>query len=512
MANLFHDSPRNLMPSWRSFNTTTALGELNSLEKNKTPKEKYLLDNYINDFKKNKTIAYAADLISAGISNEQATDKYVLEAASFVLKNKTHTTHTQIQLAKKILNPNHNLEETLINEVAELTQFSPSKYYGIIKDIKMKLNKYPYNPILNVELSRYYSIIGEEEKAIRAMKNAIYMAKDNRFVLRSASRLFIHYSSENNDYLQYIRKILNSSNLIKFDTWIMAMEIALSTMLDKSSKHIKKGISLIESNSFSPFDITELCSSIATVELNHGKNKNSRKLFAKSMINPNDNSLAQATWASTIDKMIRIDKFAINKIPSHEALARELYQKKDFTGSFNSIVKWFIDQPFSASAAIFGSFVASTLSKDQEKSIAISKAGLMSNPHNTRLLNNLAYSLALNNKTEEASKEIAKVKSNTLDEDSKICLKATKGLIAFRSGEIKLGRKLYMDAILDSKEADNKHFNWMAILNFAREEILINSENVKYIMEIVDQIPEVKSEIAISILKKDIINMYENLN
>ncbi len=512
MANLFYDAERDIIPFWHRFDTSTVLGELNSIEKKDTiVRKEYSINDYILEFKKNRTLAYAADLISASISNDQTKNKNVINAAEFILENLKYSTHTQIILAKKIIKPNSQLRNALVNEITELKDFSSKKYYEKIRDLKDKLIIYPYNPVLLVDLSRYYSIIGEEYKAIKTMKQAIHLGKTNRFVLRSASRLFAHYNTENNEHLKYIHKILNSSGLVKTDTWLMATEIAVANKLKKSSNHIKTGMRLLASKNYSPYNITELSSSIATVELNNGSHKNSRKLFKQSMDDANANSLAQITWASSMDKLIKIENLHGQVSSGYEAQARADYQKEDFNASFNSVVKWFMDQPFSTSPAVFGSFIASTLTKNYENAIAISSAGLISNPNDPTLLNNIAYAYALDNNVDKATKYISKIKASQLTEDSKICLKATRGLIAFRSNNINAGRELYKEAIVDAKESNNKILNWIAILNLTREEILSGSKyDAKHMIDLVSKIPDIQSELAIKALKKDVLDLYQN--
>ena len=49
-----------------------------------------------------------------------------------------------------------------------------------------------FNPIVWVELARLYIMHDQVEKAERALLTALHLAPDNRFVLRSATRFFIH--------------------------------------------------------------------------------------------------------------------------------------------------------------------------------------------------------------------------------------------------------------------------------------------------------------------------------
>lgn len=87
------------------------------------------------------------------------------------------------------------------------------------------------------------------------------------------------------------------------------------------------------------------------------------------------------------------------------------------------------------------------------------------------------------------------------------CLIATKGLAQFRKGQPELGRKNYLRAIEITKEAKNEELNWIAILNFAREEIKIKSRYINNVMNAVSKIPNIE----ISILKSEVIDLYKKI-
>lgn len=98
-------------------------------------------------------------------------------------------------------------------------------------------------------------------------------------------------------------------------------EIAIANKLNKNSKYIKNGIKFIESKNYSPFNITELCSSIATVEHYNGSHKNSRKLFKQSM-NNQCQLFSSAIWASSVDKLIKIENPNLQVSSGDEAIAK----------------------------------------------------------------------------------------------------------------------------------------------------------------------------------------------
>ncbi|ARV15168.1 tetratricopeptide repeat protein [Polaribacter sp. SA4-12] len=516
MANIFEDTDRRVIPNWRSFGKSVVLGELNSFQKEKTHTiDDYSIDEYIIDWKVNNTIIHASDLLSAAIINDKKENTEVKNAAKFILNNKNKSTFSQVSLAERILSKKSDIDlSTLINQVTldNLPTFIKINSIQLkIKETKRSLSLYPYNPILYVELSRYYSILGQEKSSINAMKIAIHLGANNRFILRSATRLFVHYNNTDNEYLDYIHSILKKSPLTILDPWLLSAEISIATMRSRSSRFIKKGLSLINSNNISPFNFTELASSLGTIELLNGSNKKSKILFNKALISPNDNSLAQVEWASKKDLNINIDLNKFNVQMNYEAITLDSYHNSNYDNALQNAAKWFIDMPFSIKPILFGSNLASTILKDHKKSISFLNAGLVSHPNDPQLINNLAYAFSMDNRPDEALLELNKVKNHKIGDSTKACLTATKGLAYFRSGLPEQGRRLYLDAIEQTNSSKNKNLNWIAILNYAREEIILKSEFVEPIMNAVNKIPDNYKNIEINVLKNDIIKEYKKL-
>ncbi len=515
MANLFEHKDRRVVPNWRSFGKTTLLGELNSFQKERQePIEASSIEDYVIDFEINKTVIHAADLLSAAIVNNKREHKAAISAAKFILQNFKKATQSQLSLANQIITKAAGIDISARFKDIGISNLSviinPRPFYDKIRETKRLLRAYPFNSILYVELSRYYSILGQEESSVKAMRIALHLSPNNRFILRSATRLFAHYSSNQNNYLDHIHHILRNNPMTIFDPWLASAEISISTIRGRNSKLIKKGLDLINSDNISPFNFTELASSIGTVEMLNGSLKKSRELFKKSLINPNDNTLAQVEWASSKDNMIEISQSHFDVKMNFEALALDNFQNSEYNKAMDNAAKWFTDQPFSKRPIMFASNMASTILKDQDKSIIFLNAGLISHPNDPQLINNLAYALALDNKTEDALKQLDKIKNETdIDIATKICLKATKGLVLFRSGFSDRGRYLYLEAIEQTNKINNQNLNWIAILNYAREELLQSSEYVESIMNTVAKIPENAKDIEIRTLREDVIDMYK---
>ena len=98
--------------------------------------------------------------------------------------------------------------------------------------------------------------------------------------------------------------------------------------------------------------------------------------------------------------------------------------------------------------------------------------------------------------------------SNLDDNITRICLTATKGLISFRRGDLEKGKKLYLKSISETKSLSNSYFKWLAILNYAREEILSNNFDINTVIDEINKIPDNTANPDINKLKRKVIKLY----
>jgi hypothetical protein len=222
----------------------------------------------------------------------------------------------------------------------------------------------------------------------------------------------------------------------------MATEISLCTYLEKTSNLMKSGFSIIKTKQFSAFALSELTSALATVELKNGGGK-TKKLFTQSLIDPNENSVAQAQWASNIIGGIPFNSHQFN---SHEANAYFNQTKENWDAAFDESLNWLVDEPFSSSPANHASYLAAALIDNNELAIRVCNFGLRSNPHEFTLLNNKAYSEAVENLVDDAENTFNLINFNSLSESEKVTYYATKGLISYRREQKEKGNALYDEA------------------------------------------------------------------
>ena len=506
MANLFDPKDRRVLPNWRSYSLTVDLGELNDWHEESINRysRNLSIDDYLLSWEQSKTIAIAGDLLSAAFVNGFAENPVVKDAALFVLSNQDKSTNTLINFAEKIINPPDDTIKRRVTFNNPEDCIQPNSLGNLIREIKNRLKQYPLNPILYVELSRLYSILGHKEKALQNMSIALQLAPEDRFVLRAASRLYVHFDS-----IDYIYHLIKNSDVVQHDPWITSTEIALATIMKRSPHLIKKGLQMIKSGKYSPFSLTELAASIGTLEFFNGNRKKTRNFLKKALISPNDNSLAQVEWILNKTHLFEMNPSDYKIENKYEALVLNDYYNGQWNAGLKNSVAWFCDLPFSKQPVIFGSHIAGDILEKSDVARKLLYAGLISHPNDAQIINNLVYSLALENKLNEAEKYMGRIRNwSTIDPIAQICLTATSGLISFRRGLQDQGRYQYLKAIEATKVLKNKHFQWLAELNYAREEILSKSDHIDSIMNAVKKIPEKTEYPHINKLRNDVLILY----
>ncbi len=259
--------------------------------------------------------------------------------------------------------------------------------------------------------------------------------------------------------------------------------------MKRFSPLIKDGEKLINSNKFSPYELTELYSSLGTLEFNDGSFKKAKTHFDNSMLQPNDNALAQLEWVSKEDSRFSVNPFSFGGVINpFEAFALEHYEQGNWKEAFFNCIKWFLDTPFSKRPVLLGSYIAGSLLKDANASVLLCEVGLQANPNDPTLLNNIIYELAKSNNILNASKYINQIKEidiSSLPNETKVTIQATLGLVALRNKEYELGKQLYELAISNSDKIKNEYLKNLAIVNFARELIIAELPGKEKYLELV---------------------------
>lgn len=463
---MFIEKPRRVIPRWRDYRTTIALRELDDQRPPSPPSPETAdaMRRAAVDWSEQRTVWHAGNLLSSAYT--AGSDFNCREAAEFVIANQLVAPAPLIALARAHLGEANPPGVDVVGPILG----NDDVFYLRIHTIKRRISDEPRNPMLWVEVARLYIQLGQQDSALRAMAIAAKLGGDNRFIVRSAARLFLH-AHDAGKALQVIR----SASGARVDPWLLSAEISVALASKSPSLLARVGQQRNGDEGLSAFARTELSSALATLEMDNGKSRHARQLFRQSLSAPNDNSLAQAEWANReMGGGIEIQKQGLDLSKSYEAMAQVARSEGRWNDAIEAGEQWFLDERFSKRPAILVSFLCS-LTGRYDQAERILKSSLKSNPNDPELINNLAFSLASMGRPAEAARELSKVDYGQLPPTSEITLAATKGLINFRLGFPEKGRELYELAIARATRSGISKYAAFARLYLSREQLLTST-------------------------------------
>ena len=453
---------RKVVPRWRDFNTTVALGELQSAKSSHVPLEglsEELILKRVAEWRRAKTIWHAADLLNTTFFGEIRPEH--AEAAQFVLDHSESSPDSLLRLAKRLT----GRDPLLV--VSDSSGAAPETIEQQIRFLRGRLRDEGLNPIVLTDLARLYVSIAKPHAAVRTMLSACRLAPANRFVLRAAARLFLHVKDHN----LALRMLRSSPRTVVGDPWLTAAEVAVASAVRQPSAFAKEGFRVAENDSYSHYSRSELNSALATLEMENGKTNKARKLFDASLISPNENALAQAEFARR-ELGLAVDERKLEVPRSFEANAYFCFNNQMWDDAVEHAEKWLNDQPFSTRPAVFASYVSTCLTEDYDKAKTVLHRSLAANPTSPLLINNLAFALASSGDIKGAQNELKKIDLESTEDKYAVTLNGTHGMVLMRTGQIEAGHRYYLKAIRLAQKLKSRQYEVMATAYLAREQRL----------------------------------------
>ena len=342
-----------------------------------------------------------------------------------------------------------------------------------IRSVKSRLRRHPRNGLLWVDLARLYTMIGTDRPAVRAMRIALAIAPDDRFTLRSAARLHVHLSDP-----EKAGHILRRSDATRTDPWLRAAEIAIAGVMDRVPARLANIRRALLTGHHDPEHISELASAVATFEMNAGSVKSARRLFNLGLERPTENAVAQADWAANRMSGISLREEHFDLPNSFEARAIWHFERLEQVECLHECAGWLEDEPFSSRPVELGTFVHIAAFEDYESAISLARRGLVSNPDNYLLRNNLSVALAETGDIASAKEELKLVNTASLSDWQETTWLAARGLFAFREGSLIAGRDFYeRSATLAHGQSDHIRES-MVLIHWAREELKVGEVTI----------------------------------
>lgn len=488
MAGFNSNKNRKVIPRWRTFDETLKLGELGSYSPPRSHKKvavDFLFSKVI-DWQKHRTKVHAAELVGAAIVLGRESE--CEEAANFLLQDDVSSSLWVRELASRALRSQSTDQSSNSPEVRP--ELPDEKIlYSQVRSLRQLVRTEPRDAISWVDLSRLYATLGLRDRAERCMTIALQLSKNNRFILRSASCLWVSLDDPGKAH-----DIVKRTAITRYDPWLLAAEVALSELAGRKPHFINSARKILSNENIDPRHISELASALATLESGDGNAKTSKRLFKESLRDPTENSIAQAVWISKHRHLsLDITNISFDKQKTFEANYWNSYYKKNYEKKWERAVEacelWRADQPFSEEPYILGSYVLLTALDKYEQGKELAEKGLGIKKAELALQNNIAFAHINSGNIAEAEKTLSKINDkNISDRYSVAVLKATQGLLAFRTDEIEKGRKLYLEVRNEAQKLKDKEkhdevayasacvFHVSACVFHAIEEIRSNQE------------------------------------
>jgi tetratricopeptide (TPR) repeat protein len=466
MSGIYEDKNRQVMPRWYPFITACQLGDVQTETAQEKPKIQtpIAFDLKVNDWREKRTISHAIELVGTALIGGDFQNLDANEAATFVIGSQDHVSFLGRQIAE-VYKSDRNIHH--VNDVEFNAEDLPHQFE--IARLKTLVRRYPRNAIAWADLAFHYTLLGQNQQAHHCMDIAVSLGGDNRFILRSAARCFLHLD-EADKSLFYLRR----SSLSKVDPWLASAEISISEAIGKKTRLVKPGKAMIKDGNYSSWSINELAATLSTLEMRHGSMRKSKKLLSTALQQPNENTMAQAEWlASRLGQ--EVSKPQTEVLATYEADARRSFRDAEYRQALVHAKEWFRFQPFTSRPAILASYIAAVCLQDEQEAIAIVEEAKATSPESFLLHNNHAFSLASLNRIEDAEKVLSRIHESKIMDVDQNTLAATEGLLKFRKGDISEGREQYKRAIAGFKKNKNNHGVTIATLFWAREESLIHS-------------------------------------
>ena len=318
-----------------------------------------------------------------------------------------------------------------------------------------------------MDLARLYVTLGQIVPAEEALQVARGLAPTERFVLRATTRFLLH-AQRPDEALRLLR--LNPRT--PSDPWLMAAEIAVSSVVGKSPKFAANGQQLLVHGDIPPLHRSELACALAAMEMEHGRDRRAIRLFTQSLEEPTDNALAQVVWASSQLGIGQINARLLKIPKANEALTFDAFNKGKWKDVVVQADGWSKDESFSARPRLLASSIAASLLGEAKLGEQIARDGLTTHPGHPGLVNNVAFALVQQGEPRRALSLLESANTTGMTPIQAICLCATTGLVHFRLGMKSEGREFYERAIKTAQDHRQDQLEIVATMYFARERVI----------------------------------------
>ncbi|PLX72620.1 MAG: hypothetical protein C0607_16045, partial [Azoarcus sp.] len=474
---------RQIVPRWRDSAHTVCSPDLLPLRARKGVKEwESDIEGKAATLAEQQSIGVAADLANTAIL-EGRQDLLAIAAKTLLAPGAGSPKYLADQIRKQLEHP--------IGEQKEVGPGHDTPRREEMAQLRRQLLVEPRNPVVLMDLARLQATSGNRTKAERLAWQALTLSPNNRWLLRSTSKLLTAHGKPDEAHRLLIR-----SGATMTDPWLIAAELATAQASDRSPKYWRQAQSFLEAKAFAPIHLSELASAVGTIDVLDGKIKKAKERFHQSLKAPTENALAQMKWAEgKIRNGFHLEELISNNRLAYEAAFRTAYTERDMEKALQMAQEWMADEQFAPEPVANVTYVASLLD-DYDMAIRSTERELrLAAAREICIINNRVYALMSGGKAftdEKAGAELSDWVSSISrdlregriqDVGDQVHALANLGLLFYRAGELELGRKFYDQAADLTKTAKTRQTEGPVLTYHAREAILSKAPWASEIME-----------------------------
>lgn len=432
---------RRLIPKWRPVATTLESPEAGTHKAAPVQilsGDKDELERAIADWKEHRTPGMLGEVLSFSVHPDLLPR--VLDVGSEAVRSGVDLTSVQASLINDLSRSNG--ESNLIDVPPSFIATDTHPFQEPIRRLRSLLRSRPDNALALLDLAQLQAAIGKTGSAERSIRMALNLAPNNRTVIRTAARFYVHA-----DKPDQAHQLVRRHQRTQADPWLMASEIALADLAGAESGFLSKGKRfLVEQHSFSDAHLTELSGAIAMEEYRAGNLKRARDAQRRALLSPNDNMIAQA-FENRARFGIQLETPQIlNALAhSHEALVLKAWMEMSPDQVEHHAQAWHAEEPFSSRPIQ----LLSTLylfKGDYAMSDRWISAGLLSDPLDRGLQINQAFIRARAGQGQEMATILRRLRARH-QQDIEPYAKAIEGLYEYAQGRFDSGDQLYGQAV-----------------------------------------------------------------
>ena len=440
--------PRRVVPRWRSSWITAQTAESRVKKPARQDDAAAEIANKQMELELEPTVPVAAELMF--LASQGGNDNAAKKAAGLIVESAGKIGATRlVATAKRILESGH-------------VAMTPDPAKDFVREARKLLSLEFRNPVLLMDIARELTAKAQDKAALRYVRTAVGLAPQSRFIVRAAARYYLHVGDH-----EQAHEVLMRSPILRSDPWVQASEVAVATVRGRTSLYAKKAIRAISNAGRIGAELSELAGAVGTIEMNEGADKSARQLFAKSLMNPNDNSLAQAEWAATRLKLV-VDAAALKTPFSFEANSNNAYRRLVLPDAIAFAKQWSDDEPFSSRPLGALTYLYCLEERFKEARESADAAIRFDGRQAGSFQLNRLFVRIQEGDLDGAQAELLRLASRPESKGHATHVFANAGALAYATGEFKLGQEFYQKAIKIARSRGAVREEALARAYFAR--------------------------------------------